>query len=136
MAYAHKKHRNTTSLCVVQPDGPIWLLGRGDKENGIAELWHQDPKSGVSRAYLFRFSPYVYARLLHSRDGHIWITGLNCQLIRFDPQTARFEYFDYAALFGEKASTVRAFAVAEDGAFDKRKAPPILPHFVTLQGSG
>ncbi len=99
----------------IQPDGPIWLLGRGDQENGMAELWYEDPKSGVSRVYPFRFSSYVYARILRSKVGHLWMTGSNCQLVRFNPQTTRFDYFDYAALFGENASSVRAFALAEDG---------------------
>ncbi|MEQ1747313.1 MAG: ATP-binding protein, partial [Saprospiraceae bacterium] len=99
----------------IQPDGPIWLLGRGEQENGMAELWYEDRQSGVSRAYPFRFSPYVYARLLRSRKGQVWVTGANCQLVRFDPQTARFDYFDYTALFGENASNVRALALAEDG---------------------
>ncbi len=95
--------------------GHIWMLGRGEEENGRAELWHQAPGSHSFRPYSFDFSPYVYARLLQSRAGKIWITGLNGQLVRFDPLTTRFDYFSYAALFGEKANTVRAFALAEDG---------------------
>ncbi len=101
-------------MCM-EPDGALWLLGRGDEENGRAELWRHDPASGLFQVFPFDFSPYVYARLLRSRQGHIWMTGLNCQLVRFDPQTARFEYFNYASLFGEKANTVRAFALTEDG---------------------
>jgi signal transduction histidine kinase/DNA-binding response OmpR family regulator/ligand-binding sensor domain-containing protein len=99
----------------IEPKGPIWLLGRGDQENGMAELWHHDPQNGVSRGYPFRLASYVYARIFRSSQGHIWITGLNCQLIRFTPQSARFEQFDYTALFGKNAGTVRAFACAEDG---------------------
>ena len=101
-------------ICM-EPAGAMWLLGRGDQENGRAELWRHDPESGLSQLYPFEFSLYVYARLLRSRSGQLWMTGLNCRLARFDPQTARFEYFDYASLFGEKANSVRTFALTEDG---------------------
>jgi signal transduction histidine kinase/DNA-binding response OmpR family regulator len=57
----------------------------------------------------------VYARLLRSRDGRFWITGLNCSLVRFDTATGLFENFSYAGLFGEQAGSVQAFALAEDG---------------------
>lgn len=114
--------------------GMYWLLGRGEEEGTTAELRSYNPENGQSKAYLFPFEsppqggqnasagkpgqwfkPYVYARLLRSHDGYLWATGLNCQLVRFDPQTARFDLFDYAASFGKKASTARAIALAEDG---------------------
>jgi signal transduction histidine kinase/DNA-binding response OmpR family regulator/ligand-binding sensor domain-containing protein len=99
----------------IEPSGAMWLLGRGDVEDGKAKLWHFDPKSGIYRAHSFKFSSYVYARILRNRANQIWITGLNCQLIRFDVNTSQFDYFDYTALFDGKISTVRAFALAEDG---------------------
>jgi ligand-binding sensor domain-containing protein len=99
----------------IEPSGSFWLLGRGEAENGQAELAHYDPESRLIRRYSFAFNPYVYARILQNREGYLWMTGLNCQLVRFDPKTARFDYFDYASLFGENANTVRAFALEEDG---------------------
>jgi|GEM_PF-5193885 len=69
-------------MCM-EPSGAIWMLGRGEQENGRAELWYQAPESNLFQAYSFNFSPYVYARLLRSHDGKIWITGLNGQLVRF-----------------------------------------------------
>ncbi|MBK7937306.1 MAG: hypothetical protein IPJ82_09545 [Lewinellaceae bacterium] len=99
----------------IEPSGHIWMLGRGDEDNGRAELRHYSPDYAFLQSYPFDFYSYVYARLLRSRQGNIWISGLNCQMICFNPQTTRFEYFDYAALFGENANTVRVFALAEDG---------------------
>ncbi|MBP6826950.1 MAG: response regulator, partial [Saprospiraceae bacterium] len=99
----------------MEPSGSYWLLGRGNEDNGMAELRLCSPEHVLSRPYPFYFSSYTYARLLRNREGDIWITGANCQLIRFHPPTGRFDYLDYAALFGENANAVRAFALAEDG---------------------
>ena len=99
----------------VGDSGDIWLLGREDVEDGKAKLWHFDPKSSLWAAYPFNYSSYVYARILRDQANQIWITGLNCQLIRFDLNTTRFEYFDYSALFKGKVSIVKAFALVKDG---------------------
>lgn len=96
-------------------DGACWLLGRGDAENGMAVLQRLDPAGGAAQTFEFSFNPFLYARLLQDRSGALWAAGLNCQLVRFHPPTARFEHFDYSHLFGSEASTVRAFALAEDG---------------------
>lgn len=120
--------RRILDMCI-DPSGAYWLLGRGDAEFGSAELRWYDPETGASKSYPFPFDstaagqpaatqwfkPYTYARLFQSRDGRLWATSLNGQLVRFDPRTAHFDRFDYAALFGEQAGTVRAFAIAEDG---------------------
>lgn len=100
---------------LMEPDGACWMLGRGDAENGLGELRHYDPVGGLSSAYVFPFNSYVYARLFRDRKGILWVTGLNCQLTSFNPQNARFDHFSYASLFGDKANTVRAFAITEDG---------------------
>ncbi len=74
-------------------------------------------KNFVQRRYPFHFSSYVpMPGFCEAGKAHIWITGVNCQLVRFDPATARFDYFRLCRpVFGEKANTVRAFALAEDG---------------------
>ena len=100
---------------LMEPNGAFWMLGRGEAENGLGELRHYDPATGLSPAYVFPFNSYVYARLFCDRRGDLWVTGLNCQLTRFNPKSARFDHFSYASLFGEKANTVRAFAITEDG---------------------
>lgn len=100
---------------LMEPGGAMWMLGRGEAENGLGELRHYDPATGLSPACVFQFNSYVYARLFRDRRGDLWVTGLNCQLVRFNPESARFDHFSYASLFGEKANTVRAFALAEDG---------------------
>ncbi len=112
-AFAEKSKR-VLDMCI-DPQGLIWLLGRGNEDNGKASLWRENPQTGESQAYPFDYDSYIYARLLRSPNGHFWITGLNCQLIRFNPETGNFDYYNYAALFGEKVNTVRAFALAEDG---------------------
>lgn len=99
----------------VEPSGGIWVLGRDHVENGQGLLQYLNPADGSSRRYTFNYYPYVYSRLLRSRDGSFWITGYNCQLVRFYPQTARFEYLDYSRVFGGQSSTARAYALAEDG---------------------
>ncbi len=114
--------------------GAYWLLGRGEQEYGTAVLQRYTPESGQTETWPFPFDsvrpgqhhlsagsgqwfkPYLYARLLQTRNGALWATSLNCRLVRFTPATAQFEIADYAHLFGDQAGTVRAFACAEDGA--------------------
>lgn len=99
----------------VEASGDVWILGRGEAENGKAELRHLPGGKAPGKAYTFPLYPYVYARLLRSRTGHFWVTGLNCSLVRFDPETGDTGHFSYAALFGEQAGSVQAIALAEDG---------------------
>lgn len=114
--------------------GAYWLLGRGEQEYGTAVLQRYTPETGQTETWPFPFDsirpgqhnlstgsgqwfkPYLYARLLQTRNGALWATSLNCQLVRFTPATAQFELADYAHLFDDQAGTVRAFACAEDGA--------------------
>lgn len=117
---------------VPEPDGSCWVVGRGEAEYGSAELRWYDADLRTFKSYPFppdtsrpvtgRRGPaeqwikhYIYSRLLKTRDGHLLATGLNCHLARFFPQTGRFDLLDYSSLFAERAATVRAFALAEDG---------------------
>jgi len=99
----------------IEPSGDIWLLGRNNEENGMGLLQHYTPDATLLQTFQFTFKPYVYARLIRSRSGHFWITGTDCQLVRFTPGTAQFDYFSYASLFGGMSRAVRALALAEDG---------------------
>ncbi|MCB9355780.1 MAG: hypothetical protein H6575_14540, partial [Lewinellaceae bacterium] len=101
-------------MCIA-PDGDIWLLGRDNEENELGTLQRYSPDATLLQTFQFTFKSYVYARLLRSHNGHFWITGMDCQLARFNPASAQFDYFSYASLFGETAQTVRALALAEDG---------------------
>jgi len=100
---------------LIEPSGAMWLLCRGEEETGQAELRHYNADGGFIKAHSFAYNSYVYAKLMRSQDGNIWISGTNCQLTCFHPPTAQFFNLNYGHLFSEKANTVRAFALAEDG---------------------
>jgi signal transduction histidine kinase/DNA-binding response OmpR family regulator/ligand-binding sensor domain-containing protein len=106
--------------------GTYWLLGRAHAEDGVVEIRQFDPNTGENRSFPFptrvtiagqtkAFGLYTYAQLLQDRQGALWATGLECMLARLDPATGRYRCFDYSALFGSKAKTVRAYALAESG---------------------
>jgi len=101
-------------MCI-DPSGDIWLLGRDNEENGMGVLQHYSPDAALLQTFRFTFKSYVYARLIRSRDGSYWITGMDCQLTRFSPFSAQFDYFSYASLFGEMSRAIRALALTEDG---------------------
>jgi len=117
---------------VPEPDGSCWLLGRGEVENGTAELRWYDAERRTFKSYRFPFDTtssatgrqgpneqwikhYFYSRLLKTKDGCLWATGQNCHLARFSPQTESFDLLDYSSVFDTNASIVRAMALAEDG---------------------
>lgn len=100
---------------VFAPDNSVWLIGRGEEENGIGELLHYSPDKQLLGRYTFSFVSYVYARLLRTADGKIWITDARHQLIRFDPSNSTFKYFDYGPVLSEHAGSCRVFAMVEDG---------------------
>lgn len=99
----------------MEPSGVLWVLCREEEETGKAELRCYHPDGQLLASHTFNFNPHVYARLLRNREGKFWLSGANCQLVRFDPRTGQFEYFTYAHLFTEKATSIRALALAEDG---------------------
>lgn len=101
-------------ICI-DPNGDIWLLGRDNADDGMGTLQHYSPDATLIQSFRFTFKSYVYARLIRSRDGNCWITGMDCQLTRFSPASAQFDYFSYASVFGEMSRAVRALALAEDG---------------------
>jgi len=100
---------------VFDSSGAFWLLGAAGKDNtkGFLFRYHADGKP--EQRFPFQLNVYDYHCLKAARNGALWITGGHCQLVRFDPHTAHFEYFDYSILFGEKSKTVQAYALAEDG---------------------
>ncbi len=99
-----------------EPSGHFWLLVT---PRGVITtegfLRYYDTHEKCLKEYPFAYLGYDYARLFADRDGYLWITGAQCQLIRFDPRSGQFEYFDYSAVFGEKAQTVQAIAITQDG---------------------
>lgn len=116
-------------MCI-NASGNYWLLGRGEAEN-TAELRYYHPDTGESVGYSFPFDtlasasgsetieqifkPFAHASLLLTSEGSLLAAGENCRLIQFNPQTAQFEWFSYASLFGNQAASVLPFALIEDG---------------------
>ena len=99
----------------IAPSGDIWVIGRGEEENGIGTLLHYHPDGTLLQSYAFRFNAYVYARILLNRSGKIWITGALGQLVCFDPVTSLFEYSNFSGILGKGANVANVFALAEDG---------------------
>lgn len=94
------------------PDSSVWLIGRGEEEDGMGELLHYSAGKQLLGKFRFNFQSYVYAKLLLSKDGKIWMTDAKRQLIRFDPPTSTFKYFDYSATI--TTNSCRVYAIAED----------------------
>lgn len=109
----------------MDPSGWYWLLGRGDQEGLTAELRRFNPETWESESFPFPvytidggrqeqlFKPFLYSRLIKTRDGRLWATGRNCLLVRFDPKTGEFDHFDYSQLFHHNAAAVRALSLVE-----------------------
>ncbi len=100
---------------VFDSSGAFWLLGSDEKDPEKGILWRYGADQKIQQTFSFARHPYDYMRLLVSRAGAIWITGAQCQLIRFEPLTGHFDYFDYGTVFGKQAAGVQAFALIEDG---------------------
>lgn len=106
------------------PDGTYWLLGRAEQEDGDVEIRQYNPVTGQGKSYPFSkdiiidgqsqpFKIYPYARLIRTSGHRLLATGVNCLLAQLDPQSGRYEYFNYGTVFEEKPETVRAIALAE-----------------------
>ena len=98
-----------------EPSGSFWLLGAPERNDTKAFLLHYDANGRLRQQIPFPLNVYDYTRMMASRNGDIWILGGHCQLVRFDPRTARFDYFNYAHIFGAGAAVVQALALVEDG---------------------
>lgn len=98
-----------------ESSGAFWLLGAPNRDDTKGFLLRYDPNGKLTQQIPFPMNVYDYTRLMASQNGDLWILGGNCQLVRFDPRTARFEYFDYAHLFGAGSAVVQALALVEDG---------------------
>jgi signal transduction histidine kinase/DNA-binding response OmpR family regulator/ligand-binding sensor domain-containing protein len=99
-------------------DNEYWLLGREYEEILPAKLCHYLPDVEGIHCYDIpksEFWIYLHSKLIQAKDGDIWITGIDCRLARFKPQTGQFTYYSYGHLFKEEYSQVRPYALAEDG---------------------
>lgn len=122
--------KRVLDMCIDPTSGNYWLLGRGD-DNNTAEIRQYNPHTGESVGYPFPFDsllnasgsktwaqwflPFPHARIYQAPNNNLWVVGLNCRLIRFVPQTAHFEQFSYASVFGDKATSVQPYALTQDG---------------------
>ncbi len=105
------------SSLAIEPTGEIWMLGT-EPELSTASLFRFPPGSTArpEKKYDFNASLSYADPLLRARDGRLWVAANNGRLVRFDPASERFDYFDYGHLFGDKVNAVRAIALAEGSA--------------------
>lgn len=99
------------------PNGEHWLLS-GLREGNINEneLRHYRPDGSLIKSYgINAIGRNTYSRLLHTRDGAVWVSGSYGKLLRLDPATGRQTIFDFGALFGEEQETLLTIALAQDG---------------------
>ncbi|MFN0015741.1 MAG: ATP-binding protein, partial [Saprospiraceae bacterium] len=100
-----------------EPSGAFWLLAATSEDiaGRSGFLCRYDSAEQLVQRHPFDFNDYDYARLFADRDGYVWVTGAQCQLVRFDPRTARFDYFNYKKVLGEKTNAAQAIALTQDG---------------------
>lgn len=99
-----------------EPSGAFWLLAshaEAYRQGGF--LCRFDSSENLAQTYTFDFNGFDYAKLMLDREGCVWVVGARCQLVRFDPRNARFDYFDYSKIFGENAETVQPLDIVQDG---------------------
>lgn len=103
---------------VFEPSGAIWLLAASEDKMPKQVLLKYAPGSygPPERVYTFNAPIGLQTPLLRTRDGRIWIGAQGGKLVRFDPASERFDYFEAATLFGNEAKVVQSMALAEDAA--------------------
>ncbi|MBK9013543.1 MAG: response regulator [Saprospiraceae bacterium] len=97
-----------------EPDGATWLLCTSPEMKNQRMLRRYDANGDPAKAYIFDAILTLQDLLLRSRDGLLWVSSSNCQLVHFNPRTEQFDNLNFSHLFGKKASSVRTTALAED----------------------
>ena len=100
---------------VFEPSGAFWLLAAHRSNGNQMHLCRYGPTCKLEQRQAYPILDYSYACLLRARNGALWINGDECQLTKLDPSSGQTAQYSYAHLFGEKAPTTQAFAIAEDG---------------------
>jgi len=100
---------------VFEPSGAFWLLAAHRSDLNQIHLCRYGPTYKLEHRRTYPIRDYSYACFLRARNGALWINGDGCQLARVDPSSGQAVQYSYAHLFGEKAPTTQAFAIAEDG---------------------
>ncbi len=98
-----------------EPSGATWLLCT-ETEYSTSMLRRYAPGNFTTaeQVYSFNASLNLFDPMLRARDGRLWIVANRGQLIRFDPATGHFDYFEFGHLFGENINALRAMALVED----------------------
>lgn len=94
-----------------EPSGAAWLMGN-IPEVPSGSLYHYSPDNFTQpdKKYDFRAITLNEADpMLYARDRRLYIATGNWRLIRFDPQTENFDYFDYSHLFGKQVNAIAPF---------------------------
>jgi len=100
---------------VFEPSGAFWLLAGHRSDRNQIHLCRYGPTGKLEQRRAYPIRDYSYACFLRARNEELWINGDGCQLTKVDPSTGQIAQYSYAHLFGEKAPTTQAFAIAEDG---------------------
>ncbi len=99
-----------------EPSGAHWLYASVKLSQGHGSfLYYYDEKGQLRDTYPIQLDAYDYSLLRPDQQGNLWATGIGCHLARFNLVSHQVDYFDYSALFGSDANTVRALDFAIDG---------------------
>jgi signal transduction histidine kinase/DNA-binding response OmpR family regulator/ligand-binding sensor domain-containing protein len=96
-------------------NGSTWLLG-SEAESTTASLLHYPPGNfeKADKKYDFTATLDFSDPMLHTRDGRLWVAATGGRLVRFDPVTEHFDYYEYGHLFGGQVKALRILALEED----------------------
>jgi len=99
-----------------EPSGTAWLLcSESDYATSMLRRYAPGSFASATGVYGFDAGLNLFDPMLRASDGRLWIAANNGRLVRFDPATEQFDYFDFGHLFGENINALRAIALAEDG---------------------
>lgn len=114
-AFPELGDKGKRDLCF-EPSGAFWVLAStavNTDPHGF--LCRFDASGQLTQTYPFDFFGFDYSKLILDRDGYLWATGAFSQLVRFDPRTAQFRYFDYNQVFGGNPRASQPFDFVQDG---------------------
>jgi signal transduction histidine kinase/AraC-like DNA-binding protein/ligand-binding sensor domain-containing protein/ActR/RegA family two-component response regulator len=115
LAFPELGDKGKRDLCF-EPSGAFWVLASTPVNiDPHGFLCRFDASGQLTQTYPFDFFGYDYSKLITDRDGYLWATGAFSQLVRFDPRTAQFRYFDYSQVFGENPRASQSFDFVQDG---------------------
>jgi signal transduction histidine kinase/DNA-binding response OmpR family regulator len=112
LAFNDAKMRQIT--LAFEPSGAVWLLC--DDANSAKSMLRRYPKGSAQADRIHTFEAQIagVTPLHRTPDGVLWIAADNELLVRFDPVSAHFDYFNYEYLFQKKNEMKRVLYLTQD----------------------